>query len=198
MVNSYLARVAGGCALVGGAAWVGAVILHTLQPRGCVGDECLSRPQREATTATSWLVVVVAVAMVAFALAVVALLSRSGELHWSGIAGVSLIGLGVAALLVMSLPQIREQTRPAPALVAIAVGLALVGWSVLRSSVVPTWAGLGLLGGILLLAAYTEQTSRVLFALPLGLVWLAIGVVLVGRAPSTPRGQNPSVDAEAA
>jgi hypothetical protein len=147
---------------------------------------------REATTATSLLMVVVAAAMVAFLLALLALLWRTRELHWTGVAGASLVGLGVLALAVMSMPQVRDRTRPLPGLVAVAVGLALVGWTVLRSRVIPTWAGVGILAGILSLAGYTEQTSRVLFALPLGVAWLATGAALVLRA--TPVGRHGSLD----
>jgi hypothetical protein len=72
--------------------------------------------------------------------------------------------------------------RPLPGLIAVAVGLALVGWAVLRSSVVPRWAGIGLLVGVLLLAGVSEQNSRVLLALPFGMAWLVTGAVLVQRS----------------
>ncbi len=177
-----MSRTAGAAALIGGSAWVVAIVMHALQPSGCVGDECLVRPQREATTGTSWLMVLAAVAMVAFLVALMTLLARTGELGWTGIAGVATCGLGIATLAVMALPTFRDQTRPLPGLVAVAVGLMLVGWTVLRSDVVPTWTGLGLLGGVLLLAGVGEQNSRVLFALPFGVAWLVAGVVLVRRS----------------
>jgi hypothetical protein len=182
MINARLAQAAGACALIGGSAWVVAIVIHALQPIGCIGDECLVRLPREATTGTSWLVLMVAAAMVAFLLALLALLARSGDLGWTGIAGVAACGLGIAALALMELPQFREQLRPLPGLVAITVGLALVGWTVLRSRVVPTWAGIGLLVGVLLLAGVSEQNSRVLLALPFGMAWLATGVVLMQRS----------------
>lgn len=186
MLNARFVQAAGACALIGGSAWVVGTIIHALQPRGCVGDECLVRPQREATTATSWLVVVAVVAMVAFLVALLALMARVGDLGWTGIAGVVTVGLGLVLLALPVLPQFRG-LRPLPGLVAVTVGLALVGWTVLRSRVVPTWVGIGLVLGVLSLAASGEQTWRVLFALPFGMAWLTTGVVLLLQS-RTPRG----------
>ena len=43
------------------------------------------------------------------------------ELGWTGVAGVAICGLGIAALAVMALPALRHQLRPLPGLVAVAV-----------------------------------------------------------------------------
>lgn len=189
MIEARIARVAGASALIGGSAWSVATILHALQPTGCVQEECLVRPEREASTATSWLVVLAAVAMVAFVVALVVLLAQSGELGWPGILGVAACGLGTGALaLAAALPALRGM-RPLPFMVAVAVGMALLGWAVLRSRVLPTWAGASLLGGVVLLAGFGEQTWRVLFALPFGLAWLATGLALVSGA-SRPTGRQ--------
>jgi preprotein translocase subunit SecG len=182
MLHARLAQVAGAAALVGGVAWVVAIVVHALQPEGCVGDQCLVRPQREATSGTSWLMVLTAVALVAFLAVLLVLLARTGELGWTGVTGVAACLLGIATLAVMTLPALRDQTRPLPGLVAVALGLALVGWTVLRSNVVPTWTGIGLLAGVLLLGGVNEQSSRVLLALPFGIAWLVTGVVLVQRS----------------
>ena len=70
------------------------------------------------------------------------------------------------------------------------MGLALVAWTVLRSRVVPTWAGVGLLVGAVLLLGTNEQTAAVLLAVPFGVAWLATGAALMLRrhegAPATP------------
>jgi hypothetical protein len=155
--------------------------VHSLQPRGCIGDECFDRPQREATTATSWLMVLAAFALVAFLLALLVLLGRSGNLGWTGIAGLVSCVLGLGGLALATLPQVRDQLRPLPMMAAIAVGLALLGWTVLRSGLIPTWAAIALLIGFLLLGGVSEQTLRVLLALPFGITWFVIGIALIQR-----------------
>jgi hypothetical protein len=141
---------------------------------------------REATMATSSLVMVAGAALLGFLLALVALLARTGSLGWTGITGVAACVLGLGLLVFLSVSPLRDQVRPSPFLATIAVGLALLGWTVLRSGVVPTWAGLGLLVGVLLLAGVSEQTARVLLALPFGMAWLATGLVLAQRSRTMP------------
>ena len=182
MVDARLARAAGTFAVIGGAAWVVAIILHSLQPRGCIGDECFDRPMREGTTATAWLMVLAAAALVVFLVALLALLGRSGNLGWAGIAGLVCCALGLGGLAVATLPQVRDQWRPLPMMVAIAVGLALLAWTVLRSGLMPTWAAIALLIGFLLLGGVSEQTSRVLLALPFGMAWLVTGIAMIQRS----------------
>jgi hypothetical protein len=186
MVDARLARSAGAVAVIGGAAWVVAIILHSLQPRGCIGDECLDRPMREGTAATSWLMLLAAAALVAFLVALLALLGRSGNLGWTGIAGLVLCVLGLGGLALATLPQVRDQWRPLPMMVAIAVGLALLAWTVLRSGLMPTWAAVALLIGFLLLGGVSEQTARVLLALPFGMAWLVTGIAMIQRSRTDP------------
>ena len=194
MVDARLARAAGTVAVIGGAGWLVAIILHSLQPRGCIRDQCLDRPQREATTATSWLMALAAVALLAFLLTLLALLERSGNLGWPGIAGVAACGLGLGSLALATLPQLRDHLRPLPMLAAIAVGLALLGGTVLRSRLIPIWAAVGLLIGFLLLAGVSEQTSRVLLALCFAMAWLVIGIVLMQRSRMESGAQAGRVD----
>lgn len=179
MTSERLARVAGACAAIGGSAWVVAIVLHAMQPKGCIGDECLDRPMREAITATSWLLVVTAAALLAFLLTLIALLARTDSLGWTGIAGATACVIGLGLLALVSLSPLRDQLRPAPFMATIVVGLTLLGWTVIRSGVMPSWAGLCLLVGVLLLGGVSEQTSRVLLAVPFGVAWLATGLVLV-------------------
>ena len=186
-------------ALMGGL-WVGGTISASgwtmARVRLCTSQMsvCFDRPQREATIATSWLMVLAAVALVVFLLALLALFGRSGNLGWTGIAGLVCCGLGLGGLALATLPHVRDQLRPLPMMAAIAVGLALLGWTVLRSGLIPTWAAIALLIGFLPLGGVSEQTSRVLLALPFGLAWVVVGIALIQRRRIVLRAEADRVD----
>ncbi len=55
--------------------------------------------------------------------------------------------------------------------IALSVGLALVGWTMLMSKILPAWLGVALLSTALLLLGANEQTSRILLVIPFGLAW---------------------------
>lgn len=71
-----------------------------------------------------------------------------------------------------------------PGLVALVVGLALLGWTILRSGILPKWLGAVLLFSAVLMLGTNEQTARVLLAAPFGLVWAAAGLALLPRHAS--------------
>lgn len=183
MRHARLARAAGACALVAGAAWSVAVVVHASQPVGCVGDECLLRPEREPAPAMDWLVPLAGVGLVAFAAVLVALLARRGELGWTGKAGLLACGAGVVALALLRLAPADERFRPLPALAVVALGLALLAWAVVRSTVLPRWSGIALVVGVAFLVGVNEEDTRVLFALPFGVALLAAGAALALRPP---------------
>ena len=199
MKDGGIALVAGACAAVGGSAWTSASIIHASQPRGCVGAECTSLPMRNATTATSLLLALAAAMMVASGAGLLLLIRRRGRLGRTGVVGATACGFGVAVLAVATGLQgfiyhgdfALMPVFVGPGVIALAVGVALVGWTVLRSRVLPSWAGVSLLvGGALLLGA-NEQTDAVLLAVPFGVAWLAIGVVLMlRRTEATPAASS--------
>jgi hypothetical protein len=73
-------------------------------------------------------------------------------------------------------------------LLALTVGGALLGWTVLRSRVLPRWAGVLLILGLVPLFWANEQTDSILLAIPFGLAWIAVGTLLVSK----PRGRTPT------
>jgi hypothetical protein len=83
-----------------------------------------------------------------------------------------------------------------PGVLALALGIALLGWAILRSGVLPGWSGISLLVGAALLLGANEQTSAVLLAVPFGLAWMAAGVALLrqrseGTAVTQSEGAHP-------
>ena len=199
MESTGVARFAGACAVIGGCAWTAASINHASQPRGCVGDECVAAQMRNATTGTSLLVALAGVMMVASGAGLLLLIRRRSHLGLTGMLGATACGFGVVVLALATALQVLVygsdfRWMPAfvvPGVTALAVGLALIGWTVLRSGVVPSWVGVGLLIGAVLLVGANEQTAAVLLAVPFGMAWLATGAALMLRrneaTPATAR-----------
>ena len=189
MEGTGVARFAGACAVIGGSAWTAASIIHASQPRGCVGDECGAVQMRNATSGTSLLVALAGVMMIASGAGLLLLIRRRGHLGRTGVVGAAACGFGVAVLAVaLALQELVYGSdfrwMPAfvvPGVTALAVGLALVGWTVVRSRVVPSWVGVSLLIGAVLLVGANEQTAAVLLAVPFGIAWLATGAALMLR-----------------
>ncbi|GAA2153729.1 hypothetical protein GCM10009844_38580 [Nocardioides koreensis] len=204
MDDTRLAQVGGACAVVGGCAWTAASIMHASQPRGCVGSECDYLPMRSASTGTAVLVALAAAMMIACGTTLMLLVRRRNELGRTGVLGAAACGFGIGALALAAGVQALAYDgdfpwMPAfvgPGVAALVVGLALVAWTVLRSRVVPTWAGIGLLIGAVLLLGTNEQTTAVLLAVPFGVAWLATGAALLLRRPEgAPAAPGPAVRA---
>lgn len=189
MNESRVGSCTGACALLGGIAWTAATVIHASQPRGCVGSECDVLPMRSATTATSLLVGLAGVMMVASGAGLLALVKRRDRLGWTGVLGAASGAFGIAVLGSAAAVQelFYEGDFPlmpvfvGPGVLALAGGLGLVGWRVLRSRVVPTWSGVAVLVGAALLLGANEQTSAVLLAVPFGAAWGAAGATLLLR-----------------
>jgi hypothetical protein len=195
-VGSRVAVVSGTCAVVGGLAWAVACVVHASQPQGCVGSECAGTSMRESTATTAALVAVAGLMMVVSGVGLLLLVRRRGPLPRTARIGAGTAALGLAllasALTIQAL--FFDGDFPwmpgfvAPGVLALAVGLVLVGWAVMRSGVVPRWAGVSLVVGAALLVAANEQTSSILLAVPFGLAWVATGAVLLVQR--SPRGET--------
>jgi hypothetical protein len=148
---------------------------------------------RSATTGTSLLVALAAVMMFASGAGLLLLIRRHSRLGWTGVVGATACGAGVVTLA--SAAALQELLydgdfpwMPAfvgPGVIALAAGLTLVSWTVLRSGVVPPWVGVSLLVGAVLLVGANEQTAAVLLAVPFGMAWLALGAALMLRRDMT-------------
>jgi uncharacterized membrane protein YhaH (DUF805 family) len=182
--------VTGAGAILGGAAWVTACVIHASQPSGCVGDaDCSRVAMREATYATSLLLAAAGALLVASGGGLLLLIRRDGRLGRGAVLGSASAAVGVLLLVVAVTVQALFfdgdfALMPAlvvPGIALLAVGLVLVGWSVIRSEVLPRWAGIALASGAVLLVGANEQTDAVLLAVPFGVAWLVTGLALCGR-----------------
>jgi len=197
--SSVAVRWWGLAAMLGGLLWSLGFAYHATKPRGCIAEECLTRPMRAPTVLDGVLISSAMVLIVAGAVGLVLLIRRSGRVGALARAGLVLGGAGITTLAVAGFVQEKffagdfEQMPyfVVPGLAMLVVGFALLGVAVLRSRVLPTWVSVLLLLGTLAMIGANEQTSRVLLYLPFGVAWVAVGHALwstqsVSPSPTTP------------
>jgi hypothetical protein len=197
MSELQVRRVAGTCSAVGGLAWVVACFVHNSLPQGCIGDQCDYRPMRGSSPVSMTLFLVAGVMLAISGIGLLVLAHRTARFGRLGAlagttAALGLLVLGAAG--VMSLVDNDWNGMPAlavPGILLTAVGLVLVAVLVLRARVVPTWLGVLLVGTALLLPFTNDQTSRILLAVPFGLAWLTLGVILVRERSSEAQPSTP-------
>jgi hypothetical protein len=204
MRSVQLVRWSGAAAMLGGSMWAFGAVARSLRPRGCVADECLTRPMRETAVAEG-VVLLGAVLLFLAGLAGLVILSRhTGRFGRAGRTGVVLGVAGLVVLLLASLVQallfagdfVLMPYFVIPALTAVVLGFVLVGVTVLRAGVLPRWSGVLLIVGALAMLIANEQTTLVLLLVPFGLAWIAVGYLLWSRGagilePTTPPDEPP-------
>lgn len=192
-LSSSLIRWSGPAAMLGGALWIIGAVIHASKPRGCIAEECAFRPMRESGALDGILMLLSLLLFAAGVVGLVVLARRSGRFGKTGKAGVVIGAAGAALLVIASLIQfiffggdfLIMPTFVIPGLLALVLGLVLLGVAILRSGVLPRWTAALLIIGALAMLASNEQTARVLLTIPLGVAWVAVGYVLwTGRQVS--------------
>lgn len=185
-MSSSLVRWSGLAAMLGGALWITGAVIHASKPRGCVAEECAFRPMRESGALDGILMLLSLLLFAVGVMGLVILARSTGRFGKMGKAGVVIGAAGVALLVIVSLIQsvvfggdfLLMPYFVIPGLLAMVIGLMLLGVAILRSRVLPRWAAALLIIGALAMLASNEQTSRVLLVIPLGVAWVAVGYVL--------------------
>jgi MFS family permease len=178
-----LPRWSGAAAMIGGLLCALAAVLHSLEPSGCIGAECDTRPMRSATALVSALGGAATLFIVIGMAGLIAMARRSGrhrKLANAGlitaVAGFAILFLGVLIQAVFfsgDLPWMPFFVIPG--VIAVIAGFLLIGVFILRSGLLPRWLGIFLLVSSVLLLAANEQTAAVLFAVPFGLAVATVG-----------------------
>jgi hypothetical protein len=189
---STLKAATGAGAVGGGAAWVAACVELASLPVGCVGDECVDQPQRDWSALATSLAFLGFGLMAASALGMLVLALRSSGDRRSrlaraaalvGAAGVALL-LAAGMLTAMGVP-FMDDAMPGfvlPGLALCVVAAVLTASLVVRTHVLPLWAGVVLAVAAAVALGANEQKDSVLLAAPLGAAWLLAGVVLLRDA----------------
>jgi hypothetical protein len=160
-------------------------LLIASMPRGCIGDECASRPMRDTGVAGALLMLALLLVVVGAA-ALVIRARHAGRLGRLGKTGVVLGAVGAALPVIGSLIQgvLYDGDYPLmpyfviPGVLALVVGFVLLGVAVLRARVLPRWAAVLLIVGTLAMLGFNDQNAQALMAVPFGIAWVAVGYVL--------------------
>ncbi len=139
---------------------------------------------REDTALGVTLQVVAAIMIFAAGIGLVIHIQRRGQLGRLGVAGVCSCVVGGALLVAAGfVPETISGIDAIPffvlpGLALVVIGTLLVAVVVIRSRVLPRWAGYSLLIGAGMLFLANEQTAAVLFAVPFGIAWILVGAAL--------------------
>lgn len=113
---------------------------------------------------------------------VVDLMRREGSFGWLArmAAAVGAIGAAVVATAITAQGVFFDDFSLMPWFLfsggsAILLALVLFGMAVIRSRLLPVWVSVLFLIGAAAMGIYNEQTTRVLFGIPLGVAWIALG-----------------------
>ncbi|HET6563127.1 MAG TPA: hypothetical protein VFG72_14735 [Marmoricola sp.] len=194
MTATWLRSATGACAVAGGGVWLAACLALAALPRGCIGDECLTHPQRVWSPLASALVVAAFALVVASALGIL-VVARSqrgrsatsvrlgGAAALAGAAGGGLLVLGalLAALGVPGMDDAMPGFVVAGVVLCVAAAI-LTACLVAQSRLLPTWLAILLVVTALLMLGANEQTTRILLAAPFGAAWALVGTVLLRDA----------------
>lgn len=177
---------AGAAAILGGVLWVLGASLHSLQPHGCLGQECATRAMRTTTGLVSFLVVTASVLLVVGIAGLILMARRSQGRTKQATAGMLLVAIGLATLLAVGVIQslFFNGDLPVmpfiaiPAMAVVAVGLLLIGIFVLRSGVLPRWLAIFFIVSSVALVLANEQSAAVLLYIPFGLAMAVAGYLM--------------------
>ena len=176
----------GGLAIIlAGVLWMAFALVLSSRPEGCVGAACdlPGRTYRTWGPLAPALFIAAALLLIGGMVAVVWNRPRFGMLGRVGLllsaVGGALIASGTAIQALFfngDFPLMPFFVIPG--WLALIMGFLLLGIALLRSRVVPRWAGGLLLLSALVLLGFNDQDVRVLLAVPLGLSWVVVGACL--------------------
>ena len=201
-----LARWSGLAAMLGALLWIGVAGALAARPDGCIADECYL-PGRSMRVWDDMAPIFVT-ALLLTLVGLVGLVVRSWSADRFGRLGRTGLILGVAGILTLlaaGLIQALFFGGDFPhmplfvisGLLALMIGFLLAGIAILRAQVLPRWAAWPLVLGALLLLASNDQNARVLFWVPFGIAWLAVGYCLWSNSPQEERMHAIALDAGA-
>ena len=170
---------------VRGALFVVSAAMISSMPRGCIGDECGTRPMRE--TGAAGVLLTLALLLVVVGMAGLVIRARhAGRFGVLGNTGAVVAAVGAALPIIGGLIQgiLYGGDYPLmpyfviPGVLALVVGFVLLGIALLLAGVLPRWTAVLLAVGSLAMLGFNDQNPQALLAIPNGIAWVAVGYVL--------------------
>jgi hypothetical protein len=181
-------RWSGAAGMLGGMLWIGSAISTAAKPVGCVADACSlpGRSMRESSALDGILFIAALTLFMAGAAGLLLRARSTGRFGRTGRAALAIAVTGITLIVVAGLAQeiFFDGDFPLmpffiiPGVLALIAGFALTGIHIMRTNVLPRWAGAALTVGASAMLVFNDQDARVLMAIPLGLAWIAVGYVL--------------------
>jgi hypothetical protein len=176
-MSACIVRWAGLAAMFGGTLFVVSAVVISPMPRGCIGDECGTRPMRESGAAGALLMFALLLVVVGMA-GLVIRARHAGRFGVLGKTGAVVATVGAALPMIGGLIQGIVYGGDYPLVPYFVVPGVLLGIAVLLARVLPRWKAALLVVGSLGMLGFNDQNAQALLAIPNGIVWVAVGYVL--------------------
>lgn len=167
-------------AALGGILLVAYAIMMSIQPPGCIADECIGRTHRVAGP-VEMLLLIGAVVLTGVTAIGLSWMHRPG-INASKTVRIAAMIAGVSLLTGFALGSSALYAVGIVVLLASMVAFVFTGVGLMESRSLPSWAGAALILGSLSLFVFNDQNQRVLFAIPFAVAWLVLGVLLWASA----------------
>lgn len=175
--------------MAGGLLGSLAVLLHSLEPTGCVGSACSAQPMRTASGVVTGIGSVAALLVLVGVIGLALMARQSGRSPRLMSVGLVFAAVGFLVLLAAVFIQAvvfggNFSGMPyfvVTGMVVLIIGFVLIGIFILRSGVLPRSVGVFLVASSALLLAANEQTSAVLLAIPFQLAIATSGYFMWDR-----------------
>jgi hypothetical protein len=176
-MSASIVRWTGLAAMFGGTLFVVSAVVISSMPRGCIGDECGTRPMREPGAAGALLMLALLLVVVGMA-GLVIRARHAGRFGALGKTGAVVAAVGAALPMIGGLIQGIVYGGDYPLVPFFVVPGVLLGIAVLLARVLPRWKAVLLVVGSLGMLGFNDQNAQALLAIPNGIVWVAVGYVL--------------------
>ncbi|WP_157769041.1 hypothetical protein [Pseudarthrobacter sulfonivorans] len=176
----------------GGLLLVAYAILMNVKPRGCIADECVGQSYRAAGPLESALALAAIGLMIATALGLYQMHRFEGRgariVRIASLIAAASMLVGILGLVINNVffnSGLVYFLVAFPGILLAMLAFAVTGAGLMRSRVMPPWAGAMLILTSLLLLVHNDQNELILLVIPFGVTWMVLGGLLWSTTASS-------------